>query len=304
MSNGSSPVIIIGMHRSGTSMITRMLEQVGLFTGRKKDSNSESYLFKFLNQWMLRQCGGNWDYPEPIQHLWSDQAVSDLTERYLRKLMHSRHAHNYMGVKAFLQYRDIAKLPFLWGWKDPRNTYTLPIWLKLFPNAKVIHIMRHGVDVAQSLRVRYQKRLILEQKQFSAKSYWIHKKRRQGFVNTVRCAMLGEGLKLWENYVQEAQTHVAQLGSQAIEMKYEDFLQDAPTHLSILMQFVGLPIEKKKIHSVTNAVNNERAFAFIKDPTLTSLAMKNQERLNAFGYSPKGFQHNLFTNNNTQNVLD
>lgn len=33
----NSPVIIAGMHRSGTTMITRMLEEAGLFVGKRKD---------------------------------------------------------------------------------------------------------------------------------------------------------------------------------------------------------------------------------------------------------------------------
>jgi hypothetical protein len=44
-----------------------------------------------------------------------------------------------------------------WGWKDPRNSITLPVWLKLFPDARVIHIVRNGVDVAESLYRRQQR---------------------------------------------------------------------------------------------------------------------------------------------------
>lgn len=36
-------------------------------------------------------------------------------------------------------------LPAHWGWKDPRNVYTLGLWLIQFPNARVIHIIRSGI---------------------------------------------------------------------------------------------------------------------------------------------------------------
>lgn len=39
------PVIIIGMHRSGTSMISRMIEALGLFQGKEKDPNNEAFFF-------------------------------------------------------------------------------------------------------------------------------------------------------------------------------------------------------------------------------------------------------------------
>jgi hypothetical protein len=39
------PVIIIGMSRSGTTMLVEMLEQLGLFVGRKKTRNNEAVFF-------------------------------------------------------------------------------------------------------------------------------------------------------------------------------------------------------------------------------------------------------------------
>ena len=33
------PVVIIGMHRSGTTMLTKLLNEVGLFTGEQVDIN-------------------------------------------------------------------------------------------------------------------------------------------------------------------------------------------------------------------------------------------------------------------------
>jgi hypothetical protein len=39
------PVIILGMHRSGTTMVTKLLEEVGLFVGDRLDENHEAVLF-------------------------------------------------------------------------------------------------------------------------------------------------------------------------------------------------------------------------------------------------------------------
>lgn len=39
------PVIIIGMHRSGTSMLTRVLQRAGLFMGEHREENDESLFF-------------------------------------------------------------------------------------------------------------------------------------------------------------------------------------------------------------------------------------------------------------------
>lgn len=42
---GIQPIVILGMHRSGTTMITEILEQLGLFVGDQKDDNCESLFF-------------------------------------------------------------------------------------------------------------------------------------------------------------------------------------------------------------------------------------------------------------------
>ncbi|MCS5697200.1 sulfotransferase [Desulfofundulus thermocisternus] len=40
------PIIIIGMHRSGTNMLTRMLEELGLFVGERKKATTR-HCFSF-----------------------------------------------------------------------------------------------------------------------------------------------------------------------------------------------------------------------------------------------------------------
>ena len=37
---GISPIIIIGMHRSGTTMLSRQLEALGVFMGKKKTATT------------------------------------------------------------------------------------------------------------------------------------------------------------------------------------------------------------------------------------------------------------------------
>src|SRR5213078_1316124 len=64
-----------------------------------------------------------------------------------------------MGWKRVMKYKSIDRYDRPWGWKDPRTVFTLPLWLQLFPKAKIINIVRNGVDVASSLSVREQKML-------------------------------------------------------------------------------------------------------------------------------------------------
>ena len=48
MSKTVRPILLSGMHRSGTSMVTKILKDFGLEVGYKLDANNESLFFREL----------------------------------------------------------------------------------------------------------------------------------------------------------------------------------------------------------------------------------------------------------------
>src|SRR5437899_8959248 len=42
----------------------------------------------------------------------------------------------------------------LWGWKDPRNSLTLPFWQDLLPGLRTLIVVRNPLEVAHSMRER------------------------------------------------------------------------------------------------------------------------------------------------------
>jgi hypothetical protein len=94
----SDPIIIIGMHRSGTAMLARQLEALSVFMGRKKESNHESTFFLNVNRWMMVQSGGAWDNPQSIHYL----LENDLARRWIvdyidRYLLRTPRTISYLG---------------------------------------------------------------------------------------------------------------------------------------------------------------------------------------------------------------
>ena len=106
------------------------------------------------------------------------QAV-DVTVECLRRTVASYRAIEFLGAGRLLRYRSVHSLPFAWGWKDPQTIFTLPLWLKLFPDAKLIYLTRNGVDVAASLLTREQKRLAKRTKSMSPQNQLVHAPRRK-----------------------------------------------------------------------------------------------------------------------------
>lgn len=280
-----SPFIIIGMHRSGTAMIAQMLEELGLFTGRKKQQNHEALFFMNINDWLLHQSCASWDYPEPFHFLLENKEIRALATDYMSSMVRVPAVASFLGWRKCLSYRSLLNLNFPWGWKDPRNTYTLPLWLEIFPDARVIHIHRNGIDVANSLVMRDQRAFENKKSRYIARrAFYRVRPKRGGFTDSIRCASLEGAFSLWEEYLKEAEKHVTALGSGALELKYEDLVSEPCELLRQLARFCNLEVSDRDIQRASAVVKKDRAYAYRDNPELLAFAEKVGDRLSAHGY--------------------
>jgi hypothetical protein len=280
------PVIVIGMHRSGTTMVMRMLAELGLFVGAQIDGNCEPPFFRAINDWLLTQCGGRWDEPRPIRHLLESPRTRSLVTDYLRSYLSSPRSVSYFGMRGLWRKGREAVMTKPWGWKDPRNTFTLPIWLDLFPQARVIHIYRHGIDVAKSLATRWEKSVQKRESRFHARRrLYAIRPQTGGFAESYRCGTLEGALSLWEEYVTESRRQVSAMGSGAIEVQYEAFLEQPAAILEQLSEFAGLTAGKEQVIHTASGVRRERAFAYREESDLLSFARQKADQLAVCGYT-------------------
>ncbi|MDQ3696166.1 MAG: sulfotransferase [Chloroflexota bacterium] len=139
------PVCITGMHRSGTSMVAKVLRDSGLYIGSDADimpaadENPEGFWenvkFVELNDELLARLGGGWDCPPPAACDWSSPALTALRPA-ARTLI--------------AEFSDHER----WGWKDPRTSFTLPFWQSLLGDMRIVVVLRNPLEVARSLRAR------------------------------------------------------------------------------------------------------------------------------------------------------
>jgi hypothetical protein len=238
----SYPLIIIGMHRSGTSMLARLLREAGLFLGwRTQPAHDEAKFFQGLNNWANNQATADWDAPEGIDDLLANPIAFKAATDYLSLSVQSPRAVDFLGPARYVRTRGIGKLTEPWGFKDPRSTFTLPLWLEVFPNARVVHTTRHGMDVAESLRVR-EVAFLREQVDLYASKRLRYQfvAARSSFTKSLSVLDTERGLKLWDTYVTRASEHVGDLGDRALEFRYEDFLASPREVGERLLDFCGL----------------------------------------------------------------
>lgn len=266
-------------------MVTRVLEELGLFMGWLKESNDEAWFFHKLNIWLLAQAGGSWECPGAIRHVVEAPDVRASVVEYLEMMMSSPRAASYMGLGRYVRLGSVMKMEGVWGWKDPRNTFTLPVWLELFPEARIINVVRHGVDVAESLRKRHEwgyARLAQRMRLMRpVLRWWIGTK---PLLPSGRCKTLEGGFTLWEEYMREARKHVEALGERAMEIKYEDFLAEPEGPVRALCEFCGLEVGQERLGAAVKGIKRERAYAYREHPELVGYAEGVRDRLAEWGY--------------------
>jgi glycosyltransferase involved in cell wall biosynthesis len=130
-------VAILGMHRSGTSLLAGTLQEAGLFLGdvvtsapHNQKGNRESLSIRSLHDDLIERAGGSWDEPPS--------------------------AVDWKPIHRALQQTIIqAYLPNdCWGFKDPRSLICLDGWLDTIPGLEMVAIFRHPEEVARSLQAR------------------------------------------------------------------------------------------------------------------------------------------------------
>jgi GT2 family glycosyltransferase len=207
-------ICIAGAHRSGTSMLTRLLHGCGLYLGPKEalmppqadnpDGFWEHLGFVALNDELLSALGGAWDLPPKTSENLSHERLDPLR------------------MKAGLLIEGFHSAQ-IWGWKDPRNSLTLPFWEDLLPGLKTLIIVRNPLEVAYSMQKR------------NGTSYAF-------------------GLRLWEIY--NRRLFEAAGKHERLVTHYDLFFENPEEELRRVANFLGLP--NAKIRNAAELVATKR----------------------------------------------
>jgi hypothetical protein len=207
---GGAPIAITGMHRSGTSMITRALHDSGLHlvgTGADElieaaEDNPEGFwenkAIRDCNDELLEAVGGAWDNPPALPPV----AVDDPRVAHV--------ADAAVAALATLRRHDH------WGFKDPRTCLTAAYWLDLEAELRFVICVRHPIEVALSLKRRNQN------------SYSL-------------------GLGLWERYYATVLDQVPP--ERRIVTHYDTFFVDPEGEMARLCAFSGLEPVTPRVRS-------------------------------------------------------
>lgn len=142
-------IVVLGMHRSGTSAVTRGLKALGVQLGDHLikpgiDNPTgfwENKSILNLNIGLLSMLGLKWDsLPLIPSFQWNDAHIRQVIP------------------KTFQIIEKNINSSQLWGFKDPRTLRVLPFWIEVFKQLKVtpkyLLVIRNPLSVASSLYYR------------------------------------------------------------------------------------------------------------------------------------------------------
>lgn len=134
------PLIVLGMHRSGTSCLAGMLQGVGFSSGA-------------MDGWAPDNQRGNREALEAVKLndalLNANKAAWDCLPRQGLPIVHEEHR---LARDRLLEKAASTDKP--WMFKDPRTLLTLSFWREAMPGSRRIGIFRHPWRVAMSLYFR------------------------------------------------------------------------------------------------------------------------------------------------------
>ncbi len=185
MTRRGSPVIVAGMHRSGTSLVASLLSSLSVDMGRHPllpdVTNARGYFedldFLALQRRILSDC-----CPDTSGHPdWGWTEGGQLQRHRFREYLPQ--------AEALIATR--ARQPGHWGWKDPRTTLLLDFWDPLLKDARYVLVYRFPWDVTDSMQ-RLGADVFLSHPEYAPRIWTFYNRHLRDFFskNPGRCLLI------------------------------------------------------------------------------------------------------------------
>lgn len=257
-----SPVIVFCKSHSGSRLLARLLMAGGIWLGdRRNESEDSADIIQIVKHFVNRY------YPDPTDLFQTgDAALMDIA----------------LGV---LTHHLIGRPPGSpWGWKLCETGYALPFFSALFPDARFVHLIRDGRDVAFCDHVapanRFWRRIY-----FATDRIKIWKGASLSHEAYLRRPHLFNA-QHWVNSVTTARAFGAMLGTRYTEVRYEDLVSHPMDTMATLESRLGLTFNRTAVAEIAATVHDRSVGKFRAMPRSAQRLSRSvlSPTLESFGY--------------------
>lgn len=244
MSTGLQPFFIFGSPRSGTSLLSRMLD-----SHENLVVPNESLIFKMFSRSLST-------YGDLNEQLNQKRLLKDILSTRVIRYWKPPASFNEVAplitrggfagvVEALIRSRAVDKHLTAWGEKSPGHAFYWEEIRNTFPEAKVIHILRDGRDVASSII-----------------------KARMGPSTYYAAA------RMWSDYLDAVEHIKSRCENDAFfELRYENLLAEPVNTLRMTCEFLEVPYSESMrmfYRQDTNYRTDERNLENLNKPLITT----------------------------------
>jgi len=267
----AAPVVIFNKSHSGSRLLARLIEASGVFMGANQNDSKDSLdVLKLVEHLVTR------NYPD-YAPLWDGRAAGDKELPSLIREVFSSRLGRFDGRRP-------------WGWKLCETSFILPVVDFLFPDAKYIHLIRDGRDVAfcdhRAPNRPFWKKIYFNTDRIAAwRGLQFHRRdyeKRSHIYNALH----------WVNSVTVGRFYSAMLRERCLEIRYEDLCGDFENTARRVLAFTGAEDPAAAMEKVRPGVHTSSLHKHLKQPQekVREVVEIAKPLLLALGYlKPDGF---------------
>jgi hypothetical protein len=267
------PVIVFCKSHSGSRLLARLMMAGGIWLGALRNDSEDSAQFLQLVEPLVKAYHPDWS-------------------RFFTQNADEVEALAIQVIDTHLVHRP-KDAP--WGWKLCETGYILPFVHRVFPQARFVHLLRDGRDVAfcdhVAPRTPFWSKVYFDTDQISA---W----QGRGLSNRAyQRAPHIYNAQHWVNSVRLGRSYGAMLGAQYIELRYEDMVSAPLRFATELMRRLGIACHPEAFAPLLQTVRQDSLGKYRQEsPRRVRQAMAVlRPMLEACGYGLEApEQHNLW----------
>jgi hypothetical protein len=242
MTEKFGPIIVGGIGGSGTRVVARILQMLGVYMGSNLNETLDNLWFTLL---MKRPDLRGADTTEPLSVFEKamtiglhgvatpdeDRIISDTIG------MHIEGDVTFSGVRSLRH--SVGTECEWWGWKEPCSSFWVKELASYFPSAHFVHVVRNGLDMCLSDTMKREFR------------HW-----GVQYGELTRVPDDRTYLRFWTKANQEAITTGKRLmGERFLTFEFEDLCQNPPKYVETLANIMGLGISDGRMAEICEPIH-------------------------------------------------